>query len=87
MYWTVLDFGNAIAQEDAWLTVTTTKTDDVQEMFGGCTQLYSIVMRSFDGSVSGSFRDGIILKIGERQVLVFGEISMLLATSEPSKTR
>ena len=87
MYWTVLDFGDAIVQEDAWLTLTTTLTDEVQQMQDGCTQLYRIAMQSFYGSVSGSFRDGILLKLGDaaEEVLVFGEIAMLVGDERALK--
>ncbi len=63
-YWTFLEVGpDALVNEDVWFTLTAVRTDDVDTLESGFSQLAMLCVRSFFGLINGCFDVGVALEL------------------------
>ena len=95
-YWSLLDFRPAVpANEDAWFTGLTVRSNTVKRIAGGLAQMFKVYMKMFFCQYDGcDFRIGVSLNVApaasaptaaasaEGQSLVFADLAMVVQDAD-----
>ena len=78
VYWSFLDFQfPVLSNEDAWFTITTVRSEEVNRIAGGMSTVLKHALGLFFGDVH-DMRRGVVFNIEGVDALVFGNLSVLV---------
>ena len=80
IYWSFIEMGGArLASEDFWMTLTVIRSSVVNDMVGGMSYVFRMLLQAFFDPSSHDFRTGVSIRIGGLASVMFAGLGMIVS--------